>query len=75
MGIRYDSVYSGTEGETCISLCCPTAKAMNHLDQSVPGVGPNTVREITQHGGAENYSRLGAFFGGLIGAYQGAITG
>lgn len=73
--IRYSDQYGGTEGETCVSLCCPTAKAMKQLDEKVPGAGPGTVREITQQGGSDNYGRLGSFFGGLIGGYQSAIGG
>lgn len=74
--IRFDSLSGGTKDEAVALLCVPTAKAMKQLDEKVPGPGPRTVREIvsTQAGPSfENYGRLGAFFGGLIGGYQGSI--
>lgn len=74
--IRYDSLYGGTADETCVSLCSPTARAMAELDSEVPGDSGRTVRDIatlSDETSYTNYGRLGAFFGGLIGGYQGTL--
>ncbi|TGV90030.1 hypothetical protein EN801_020450 [Mesorhizobium sp. M00.F.Ca.ET.158.01.1.1] len=74
--IRHEGFHTGSNGEACVTLCSPTATAMKQLDEKVPGPGPVTVREIvtTSSGPSyESYGRLGAFFGGLIGGYQGSV--
>lgn len=77
--VRFEAVYDGTNGETCVAGLQATAKAIKMLDQRVPETGA-TARDLLRPTGdssldAENYGKIGSFFGGFVGGFIASVSG
>lgn len=77
--VRFETVYDGTNGETCVAGLQATSKAIKLLDQQVPDTGAS-ARELLRPTGntgldAENYGKIGSFFGGFVGGFAASVGG
>jgi hypothetical protein len=73
--VRYDSLYSGTNGETVVADICPTSLAMSLLDQKVDG--QMTGRDVVQasaDGDASWWGKFGSFVGGFVGGLSQSVA-
>jgi hypothetical protein len=77
--IRFEAMYGGTDGETCVSSCCLTGQALAVLDQKVEALGGITAKEAflaSEKPGspAANYVKAGSLLGGIMGGFTKAIS-
>lgn len=78
--IRYHSLYSGSENETCIAQAAITDRCLAALGEPIPALGGRTGKEVIRAGAsgdleASAYVKAGGLLGGVLGGFVATAPG